>query len=111
MTDSLIYIQDVRALHSQEQDSILSKTLQNDDRSKVILFSFAPGQELSAHTAPFPATLFFASGEATVKLGDQEREATEGSFAYMPPRLEHGIRAKTNVTMLLTIFKDPPAAT
>lgn len=111
MTDSLIYIQDVRGLHSQEQDSILSKTLQNDERSKVVLFSFAPGQELSTHTAPFPATLFFTSGEATVKLGDQEREATEGSFAYMPPFLEHGIRAKTNVTMLLTIFKNPPAAT
>lgn len=108
MSDTLIYLQDVRDLQSQEQNSILSKTLQNDERSKIILFSFAPGQELSAHTAPFPATLFFAKGEATVKLGEQDNEVSEGSFAYMPPHLEHGIRAKTNVIMLLTMFKNPP---
>jgi quercetin dioxygenase-like cupin family protein len=110
MSDTLVYIQDVRDLQSQEQNSILSKTLQNDERSKIILFSFAPGQELSAHTAPFPAALFFAKGEAAVKLGDQDHEASEGSFAYMPPNLEHGIRAKTNVIMLLTMFKNLPAA-
>ena len=28
-------------------------TLQNDDRTKAILFGFAPGQELSAHTVPW----------------------------------------------------------
>jgi quercetin dioxygenase-like cupin family protein len=109
MSDALIYVQDVRDLPSQEKNSILSKTLQNDDRSKIILFSFAPGQELSAHTAPFPATLFFAKGEATVKLGQEQQEAAEGSFAYMPPHLDHGIRAKTDVVMLLTMFKNPPA--
>ena len=35
-------------------DGILSRTLYNDDRLKVVLFAFAEGQELSAHTAPMP---------------------------------------------------------
>ena len=108
MSESLVYLQDIREINSQERNSILSRTLQNDERSKVILFFFAPGQELSAHTAPFPATLYFAKGEASVKLGDQEQQASEGSFAYMPPNLEHGIRAKTPVVMLLTMIKNPP---
>lgn len=105
----MVYIQDIREDRSQEQNSILSKTLQNDDRSKVILFSFAPGQELSAHTAPFPATLYFAKGEAEVTLGDQQQSASDGSFAYMPAGLVHAIRAKSSVIMLLTMFKNPPA--
>lgn len=111
MSEQLIYLDDVRAIESQERDSILSKTVQNDERSKIILFSFAPGQELSAHTAPFPATLYFAKGEADVTLGEEEFQAREGSFAYMPPNLVHGIRAKTPVVMLLTMFKNPPKQT
>jgi quercetin dioxygenase-like cupin family protein len=85
--------------------SILSSTLQNDDRSKFVLFRFAPGQELSAHTAPFPASLYFVSGEATVRLGDDVVEASAGAFVYMPAQLEHGIKAKTEVVMLLTMIK------
>jgi hypothetical protein len=29
----------------------------------------------------------------------------EGSFAYMPPYLEHGIKAKSDVVMLLIMIK------
>ncbi len=107
MEEGLVYLQDVRETAAHSDNSILSKTVQNDERSKIILFSFSPGQELSAHTAPFPATLYFAKGEADLKLGDQEQQATEGSFAYMPAHLEHGIKAKTHVVMLLTMLKNP----
>ena len=109
MEPLFVYLQDVRTIESQHENSILSKTIQNDERSKIIVFSFAPGQELSAHTAPFPAALYLVKGEATLKLGNEEREAAEGSFVYMTPNLEHGIRAKTHVTMLLTMLKNPLA--
>jgi quercetin dioxygenase-like cupin family protein len=87
------------------ENGILSRTLQNDERSKVVLFAFAPGQELSAHTAPYPATLLFLKGSASLRLGTAEQEAGEGSFAYMAPLLEHGIKARTEVVMLLTMIK------
>ena len=107
MSLEVVFIDDVRSVQSREPDSILSRTIQNNDRSKIILFSFAPGQELSPHSAPFPATLYFAKGEATVRLGDAEQKAGEGSFAYMPANLEHAIRAETHVVMLLTMLKNP----
>lgn len=106
----LVFAQDLRHTEEQAANSILSRTLQHDDRSKVIVFTFAPGQELSAHTAPFPATLYFAKGEATLHLGNQDHEVSEGAFAYMPALLEHGIRAKTQVVMLLTMLKNPKPA-
>ncbi|MDX2154128.1 MAG: cupin domain-containing protein [Bryobacteraceae bacterium] len=87
------------------ESSILSSTLQNDDFSKFVLFRFAPGQELSAHTAPFPATLYFVSGEADVKLGDAIHQLAAGAWAYMPAQLPHGIKARTEVVMLLTMLK------
>ena len=109
MTDPYIYVRDVREQAKTPENGILSQTLQNDERTKVILFGFAPGQELSAHTAPFPATLTFLKGEALLNLGGEERDATEGTFVYMRPKLEHGIKAKTEVVMLLAMIKNAPA--
>ena len=71
---SYLFIEDLLANTQVPENGILSKTLQNDERTKIILFCFAPGQELSAHSAPFPATLYFVSGEASVKLGADEGE-------------------------------------
>lgn len=100
-----ILLEDVRSHVAVPEHSILSRTLQNDERTKVILFCFAPGQELSAHTAPFPAMLYFAQGKAALKLGVDQVEAREGTFVYMTPKLEHGIKAETAVVMLLTMIK------
>jgi len=65
-------VQDIREQAKVPENGILSQTLQSDDRTKVILFGFAPGQELSAHTAPFPAMLTFLKGDALLSLGGNE---------------------------------------
>jgi len=109
MNDVYVYVQDLRQQAKVPEDGILSQTLQNDDRTRVILFGFAPGQELSAHTAPFPAMLTFLKGDALLKLGSEEQRATEGTFVYMRPNLEHGIKAQTEVVMLLAMIKNTPA--
>lgn len=87
------------------ENGILSRTLHNDERSKVLVFGFAAGQELSAHTAPMPAILYFVDGEASVKLGGDLHEARAGTLVHMPPLLEHGIVAKTPVVMALIMLK------
>jgi len=109
MSDRYIFMEDLGAHAPLPENGILSRTIQNDDRSKTIQFCFAPGQELSAHTAPMPAMLYFISGEGTLKLGDDVMEVKAGSFAYMTPLLEHGIKAKGEVVMLLVMLKNPPA--
>jgi quercetin dioxygenase-like cupin family protein len=105
MANEYIYVKDLREQARVPENGILSQTLHSDERSKAILFGFAAGQELSAHTAPFPATLAFLQGEATLRLGADEREAGVGTFVYMTPYLEHGIKARTDVVMLLTMVK------
>jgi len=84
---------------------ILSRTLHNDERVRIVLFGFAAGEELSAHTAPVPAVLYFLQGEARVKLGEDTLEARPGSLAHMAPNLPHGILAKTPLVMLLVMAK------
>lgn len=87
------------------ENGILSRTLYSDDHVKVVLFGFAAGQELSAHTAPMAASLYFVSGEARLTLGEDVRDITAGAYVHMPPQLQHGIVARTPVVMLLSMYK------
>jgi len=85
--------------------SILSRTFFEDDQMKAVLFAFAPGQELSEHTASVPAILHFLQGEADLTLGGDEHKAGPGTWVHMDSKLTHSIRARTPVQMLLLMFK------
>ena len=91
------------------EKGILSHVLQKDDHVNVTLFGFSAGEELSAHSAPTPAILYFLEGEANVQLGQDTVNAQAGTFVYMPPMLPHGILAKTPVRMLLVQMKPQPS--
>jgi len=87
------------------EEEILSRILHKDENVNVTLFGFSSGQELSAHSAPTPAILYFLDGEAEVQLGEDKVNTQSGSFVYMPPMLTHGISAKSPVRMLLIQIK------
>jgi quercetin dioxygenase-like cupin family protein len=98
------FISDMNAeLTEIPEDSIISQTILKEGKLKAILFGFAPGQELSEHTAAQPAMLHFIEGEADVTLGEDSMEAKAGAWAYMPANLPHSILAKTKVVMLLVL--------
>lgn len=105
MTTSYSYISDLAKEAQPPDKGILSRTLFNDEKVKVVLFGFAQGEELSEHTASMPAMLHFLLGEARVTLGEDKHEATAGTWVHMPVGLKHSIQAKTPLVMLLTLLK------
>lgn len=88
-----------------QPESIISRTFYTDEQLKVILFSFAPGQELSEHTASVPAIIHIITGEAQLTLGKDDYEAQAGTWAHMPANLPHSLYAKTSTKMLLIMLK------
>ncbi len=107
MPEPYVFIEDLGAHAPLPENGILSRTIHHDERSKVIQFIFAPGQELSAHTAPMPALIYIVQGEGTLRLGTDLKQVGQGALAYMTPLLEHGIQARTELVMLLVMFKNP----
>lgn len=89
------------------EKGILSQVLQKDDSVNITLFGMAAGEEISAHSAPTPAVLYFLEGEARVGLGSDTVQAKSASFTFMPPLLPHSIAAQTAVKMLLIQVKTP----
>jgi quercetin dioxygenase-like cupin family protein len=105
MDNKYLYFEDLAQSVQISPDSIVSRAVHADERTKVVLFGFDAGQELSEHTASVPAIIHILSGEADLNLRGEVKSASAGSWAWMPANLPHGIVAKTPVVMLLTMLK------
>jgi quercetin dioxygenase-like cupin family protein len=105
MSTTYSHFSDVAQQAQPPDRGILSRTLHQDDRLKVVLFGFAPGEELSEHTASMPAVLHFLRGEARLTLGDDALEAGPGTWAHLPRGMRHSVQARTPVVMLLLLLK------
>ena len=100
------FIEDLAALMPEiPPDTIISRSVYSGDDVKGTLFGFAPGQELTEHTAARPAVLHFVAGEAGVQLGDDIFTARPGAWVHMPAHLPHSITAHTEVMMLLLLLR------
>jgi quercetin dioxygenase-like cupin family protein len=98
-------IADLRAMTELADNGIVSKSIVENERHKIIHFSFAPGQELSEHTASVPAAIQILQGKGTVVLDGQAHEATPGMLFYMPAEMRHAVQASEDLVMLLTMFR------
>lgn len=106
MDNKYIFLADLASqIKDIPEDSIVSKTLDDNDAYKLVIFGFAEGQSLSEHAVPQPALLHFVSGEAELTLGEDTMTATAGSWVQMEPGLPHNLTATTPTIMLLVLFK------
>jgi len=98
-------IADLPAMMEVAENGIVSKSIVENDHHKIIHFTFAPGQELSEHTASVPASIHILDGQGTVVLDGQAHEARPGRLFYMPAQMRHAVQATGDLAMLLTMFR------
>lgn len=86
-------------------NGIVSRTLMRTTNSRVVLFGFTEGQELTEHTSTQHALIQILSGECEFSLAGKPRVMKGGELLYMPPNLPHAVRATKQFSMLLTLTK------
>src|SRR5674476_361944 len=91
-------------------NGIVSRTLLRTANSRVVLFGFAEGQELTEHTSTQHAVIQILSGECEFSLAGKLHTLKAGDLLYMPPNLPHSVRAITQFSMLLTLSKPEETA-
>lgn len=109
MTDIKPYtlIEDIQqGVQEIPHESIVSRTVYRDGALKAIVFGFAPGQELSEHTASVPAIIQILEGECEVTLGEDYFDARPGFWVRMQASLPHSLLAHTPVKMLLLMLSE-----
>jgi quercetin dioxygenase-like cupin family protein len=98
-------IADLSAMTQVADQGIVSKSIVENDHHKLVHFTFAPGQELSEHTASVPAAIHILGGRGTVVLDGTAHEARPGMLFYMPAEMRHAVQASEDLVMLLTMFR------
>ena len=91
-------------------NGIVSRTLLRTANSRVVLFGFAEGQELTEHTSTQHAVIQILSGECEFSLAGKLHTLKAGDLLYMPPNLPHAVKATTQFSMLLTLSKPEETA-
>ena len=86
-------------------NGIVSRTLLRTANSRVVLFGFAEGQELTEHTSTQHAVIQILSGECEFFLAGKSNPLKAGNLLYMPPNVPHAVRATKQFSMLLTLNK------
>ncbi len=86
-------------------NGIVSRTILRTANSRVVLFGFSEGQELTEHTSTQHAVIQILSGECEFSLAGKPNVVKAGDLIYMPPNLPHAVKAITPFSMLLTFSK------
>jgi quercetin dioxygenase-like cupin family protein len=84
---------------------IVSKTILKKQTGNISLFSFAKGEALSEHTAPFDAMISVVDGRGEVVIGGESFILTTGQNIIMPANITHAVNAVEKFKMVLTMIK------
>lgn len=96
---------DLESMIEFAREGIVSKTIAKKAGNETSLFCMSTGQELSTHTASFPAIIHVLKGKGQITLGKQSYEAKPNAWFYMPKGLPHSVHATEDLVFLLTLFK------
>jgi quercetin dioxygenase-like cupin family protein len=105
MAAGYVFIPDLMAEAAEQAAGILSRKLHDGDGVKAVLFSFAPGEALSEHTASAPASILILKGTARWRIGDDEFTCGPDSWLHLPANTPHSVEAMEPMTMLLLLVK------
>lgn len=93
----------VQELVTFHPDSIVSRTIFEDETVKAVLFGFAAKQSLSEHISSRAAMIHIVSGDAQLTLGDDTYEVQDSAWVQIPPHLPRSVVDKTETVMLLML--------
>lgn len=96
------------ATETQFSDSgIVSRKVLATPTTRLILFGFAKGQELTEHASPSRALVQILSGTCEFTAGGRPMTLSAGDLLHLPPRLSHSVVATEAFSMLLTMVREP----
>jgi quercetin dioxygenase-like cupin family protein len=84
---------------------IVSRTVIKKQTGNISLFSFAKGEELSEHTAPFDAMIQVVDGRGEIIIGGKSFFLETGQSIIMPANITHAVKAVERFKMVLTMIK------
>lgn len=90
------------------KSGIVSRTLLQTAEFRVVLFTFADGQELTAHKSRRRALVQILEGTCEFFYDGKWQRLATGALLHLPPEHPHAVRASGGAfSMLLTLGAEP----
>lgn len=100
-----IVIPDLASEVEVPRNGTLSRVLHQDDRTRLVLFAFDTGQELTDHRSGSAAVVQVVSGRLEFKASGEVHDLKPGGWLLMAPGEEHALKAVEPTLMLLTLLR------
>lgn len=82
---------------------VVSKTLVQNDKISMTVFSFDKGEEISTHAAGGDAMVTVLEGKGRFTVGDDVFFLNEGETLIMPKDIPHAVYGEEKFKMQLTV--------
>lgn len=94
----------------RSEAGVVSRTVLQSPELRIVLFAFAEGQELTAHTSRRRALVQILEGTCAFFYNEQWQRLTAGTVLHLPPNHSHAVKADAGpFSMLLTLGAEAPA--
>jgi quercetin dioxygenase-like cupin family protein len=98
-------VMEMAGMVEYQPGSVVSRTVIDKPAGTLTLFSFAEGQGLSEHTAPFDALVYVLDGEVEVTIAGRPQRVRQGEMVIMPAGQPHALKAVSRFKMLLVMVR------
>lgn len=103
-SDRYAFYPDLLAESEVPRRGIHSQTLADADGVELVLFSMAPGEQLSEHTSARPAIIHVLSGTGELTVDLDRHDVKPGSWMRMEARTPHALVAATALVFALYLL-------
>lgn len=86
-----------------QQGQVISKTLVQNDKVSVTIFSFDKGEEISSHASGGDALVTVLDGVGRFTVGGKVHLLKEGEALIMPKDVPHAVYGQEKFKMLLLV--------
>ena len=93
----------LKDLVSYQKGQVVSKTLVQNEKVSMTIFSFDKGEEISTHAAGGDAMVTVLEGKGRFTVGDKVFILTEGETLIMPKDIPHAVYGEEQFKMQLIV--------
>lgn len=86
-----------------QKGQVVSKTLVQNDKVSVTIFSFDKDEEISTHAAGGDALVTVLEGKGKFTIGGKVHVLNEGESIIMPKDIPHSVYGEEQFKMLLVV--------
>ena len=98
----------VKDVHSKPNPhGVDARSLSDTESSQVVHITLKPGESLKKHITPVDVVFYVLEGQATVEIGDEQKEVGADALVESPAKVPHRLMNESQSQVRILVVKTP----